>query len=116
MTTVALLDDLDGSKAAETVGFGVDGISYEIDLNTRNAMALRKALAEFTEAARPVRPPRVASPVPRGRRSGGTTQTRTPHDVTAAIRAWAMEQGIEVSNRGRISADVLAQYEATQQA
>jgi hypothetical protein len=56
VTTVTLIDDLDGGKAAETVWFSLDGRVYEIDLSARNAKALRKVLAPFTEAARHVGP------------------------------------------------------------
>ena len=60
LTTVALVDDVDGGKAAETVFFSVDGIAYLIDLNSENAKVLRTALAEFIEVARPVKAPRNA--------------------------------------------------------
>lgn len=52
--TVKLTDDLDGGTAEESVLFGLDGKSYEIDLSKRNAAALRKALLPYVEAARPV--------------------------------------------------------------
>jgi hypothetical protein len=54
--TSRLVDDLDGGKAAETVSFALDGVSYEIDLSARNAKALRRAFGEFTTAARQVKP------------------------------------------------------------
>ena len=107
-TSVTLVDDLDGGKAAETVVFGLDGASYEIDLSKKNAGALRKALTEFVEHDRRVKADRSASvrnqkrPVPRKGPS------------SAAVREWAAAQGIAVSPRGRISADVVAQYEAAQ--
>ena len=107
-TSVTLVDDLDGGKAAETVVFGLDGASYEIDLSKKNAGTLRKALTEFVEHGRRVKADRSASarnrkrPVPRTGPS------------PAAVREWAAAQGIAVSPRGRISADVVAQYEAAQ--
>lgn len=102
-TTVTLTDDLDGTKAAETVRFGLDGRSYEIDLNKRNAAALRKALAEFTAAARRVRGARPA---------GKAAAAPGPDRVDArAVREWAAANGITVSARGRIPADVLSRYE-----
>ena len=106
--SVTLVDDLDGSKAAETVVFSLDGASYEIDLNKRNAATLRKALTEFVENGRRVKQgssldKRVQQ---RARRSGVNS---------SAIREWAAAQGIAVSERGRISADVVSQYEAAQQ-
>ena len=49
---IVLVDDLDGSEAAETVSFGLDGTSYEIDLNDKNARGLRDALASYVGHAR----------------------------------------------------------------
>lgn len=111
-TTVTLTDDLDGTRAAETVRFGLDGRSYEIDLNKRNAAALRKSLAEFTAAARRVRGSRAASksvsPI-----VGQTGNHSAVVRVDAkAVREWAAVNGITVSARGRIPANVVAQYEA----
>jgi len=40
-TTISLVDDLDGSEAAETVMFALDGQSYELDLTTEHAAILR---------------------------------------------------------------------------
>jgi len=52
---VIVIDDLDGSKAVQTVRFGLDGKSYEIDLSAKNARALDRALAPYVAAARKVR-------------------------------------------------------------
>ena len=54
-TIIQLTDDLDGTPAEETIAFVFDGRSYEIDLNKKNAQALRKALAPYIEGARSVR-------------------------------------------------------------
>ncbi len=103
-TTVTLTDDLDGTKAAETVRFGLDGRSYEIDLNKRNAAALRKALGEFTAAARRVRGTRVVTK---------PAAPAAPVRIDAkAVREWAVANGITVSARGRVPADVLERYQA----
>jgi hypothetical protein len=103
-TTVTLTDDLDGTKAAETVRFGLDGRSYEIDLNKRNAAALRKALSEFTAAGRRVRGSRAVSK---------PLQTVEPIRTDAkAVREWASANGITVSARGRIPSDVVEKYQA----
>jgi hypothetical protein len=59
--TVTLIDDMSGGKAAETVSFSVDGAQYEIDLSAKNAKALRKVLAPFTDAARHVGPVAIRS-------------------------------------------------------
>jgi len=100
--TVALEDDLDGGAAEETVRFAVGGTEYEIDLNKENARAFRKQLAPFIEHAR-----RVG----RGQRRR-PARTASGHEHSGDIRAWAKEQGIDVSGRGRIPASVAERYEA----
>jgi len=102
VTNVQILDDLDGSRAAETVAFGMDGALYEIDLSARNARALRKALSAFVEAGRERRP---MAPVATGR-----TRTRPGGPEAAVVRRWAHENDVPVSVRGRVSAAVRAQY------
>src|SRR5512144_1162248 len=98
-------DDLDGSPAVETVRFGYAGRDYEIDLNEKHAAALDEALAAYVEHAR-----RADGGKPRrGRRVEG--ERRSPEELRA-IRQWAREQGLRVSDRGRIAADVIAKYEA----
>ena len=98
--TVTLEDDLDGGPADETVRFGIGGADYEIDLNKKNARAFRKQLAPFVEHAR-----RAG----RGQRRSRTSSSR---QRSGEIRAWAKEQGIAVSDRGRVPASVVDQYEA----
>jgi hypothetical protein len=102
--TVALEDDIDGGPADETVRFGLGGADYEIDLSRKNAAAFRRQLAPFIEHAR-----RAG----RGqrRRPGRTASSR---ERSADIRAWAKDQGITVSDRGRIPASVAEQYDAAQ--
>jgi nucleoid-associated protein Lsr2 len=100
--TVALEDDLDGGPAAETVRFGLGGAEYEIDLSKKNAVAFRRQLAPFIEHAR------KAGRGPR-RRPARTSSSR---ERSGGIRAWAKDQGIAVSDRGRIPASVAEQYEA----
>lgn len=100
--TVALEDDLDGGPADETVRFGLGGTEYEIDLSKKNAAAFRKELAPFIEHAR--RAGRGSS-----RRPARTASSR---QRSGDIRAWAKQQGITVSERGRIPASVVQQYEA----
>ena len=101
VTSVKLLDDLDGTKAAETVAFGMDGALYEIDLSARNAKALRKALSTFVEAGRERRSTPVTAGRPRSRPAGPSA---------AIVRGWAHENSVPVSVRGRVSAAVRAQY------
>jgi hypothetical protein len=100
--TVELEDDLDGGPAVETVRFGFDKMEYEIDLSEKNAAALRRWIAPYIEHAR-------KTGAGSRRRSARTAAGR---QVSGGIRAWAKEQGIPVSERGRIPASVVAQYEA----
>jgi hypothetical protein len=98
---VLYVDDIDGTEAEGTIRFGLGGTDYEIDLNKKHADQFAKAIDPYIAAAR-----KVAS----SRRSArGTRASR--HDQSA-VRAWARAQGIKISDRGRIPADVLAQYQA----
>ncbi|MEI8084184.1 MAG: Lsr2 family protein [Actinomycetes bacterium] len=98
---VLLVDDLDGGVAEETVSFGLDGDDYEIDLTAEHAAVLRSALHEYTKVARRV-----------NRRRGAGKRSVSGGPDTAAVRVWARDHGIVVSARGRVSAEVVAQYEA----
>ena len=100
---IVLVDDLDGSEATETVTFGLDGTTYEIDLNDANAASLREALSGYVGHAR-----KVTGGARRGRKAAGGGSSSNTKDV----REWAKSQGMEVSERGRISADVQRAYEA----
>ena len=103
---VHLEDDLDGGPADHTLTFALDGKDYEIDLSTTNADKLREALRPFAEAGR------------KTTRSGGARNTRTrasgSDPDTAKIRAWAKENGHDVSDRGRIHQTVKDAYYAAQ--
>lgn len=101
---VILVDDIDGGDAVESVSFALDGVSYEIDLNKKNAKALRDAFAPYVGNAR------------RLGRAGSATRGRTRRAAggdnrTAEIREWARANGHKVNERGRIAADVVAAYE-----
>lgn len=97
---VVLEDDIDGGTAAETVTFGLDGVTYEIDLNDDNVAAMRDAFAPYVSAGR-----RVA-----GRRSSGTSARPSDKGELAKIRQWARANGHDVSDRGRISQQVRDAY------
>jgi hypothetical protein len=94
-----LQDDIDGSEAAETVRFALDGVEWEIDLSERNANRLRNSLSDF---------------IAHGRKVGGKRRksTSSSQSDTNAIRKWAEAAGIEVSTRGRIPAEVVERYRA----
>lgn len=104
---VLLIDDMEGGEANETVRFGLDGTSYEIDLSDGNAAQLREALTPYVQRARKStsRAPRAATRSSRGR--GGTSRERS-----AEIRSWARQQGISVNERGRIPSWIVEKYQA----
>ncbi|MDN4159733.1 histone-like nucleoid-structuring protein Lsr2 [Nocardioides abyssi] len=108
---IVLEDDLDGSEATETVSFGLDGTSYEIDLNDENASALRESLATYVGHARKVSGARRGG----GRRSSGGSSTSANGSggpTAKEVREWARENGYEVPDRGRVSAEVREAYDA----
>jgi hypothetical protein len=99
---VMVTDDIDGSDGAAPVAFGYKNVFYEIDLGPQNKARFAETLAPFISAARRV--------------TGNTTQRRprTAADRLdrAAIRAWAHDQGLAISDRGRLSAEVVSKYRA----
>jgi hypothetical protein len=102
-----LVDDIDGGTADETLKFGVDGTSYEIDVNAKHAEELRASLAKFILSARRVgRGGVVAS------RARAAAPARNDRAQNQAIREWAKRKKIELSDRGRIPRTIVEQYEA----
>jgi len=100
---IVLVDDIDGSEAEETISFALDGATYEIDLNADNAEKLREALAPWVGHARKVS----------GRRGGSRRSSAGSSGPSAAeIREWGRRNGFEVSERGRVSAELRAAYAA----
>ena len=100
------IDDLDGSEAEGTVLFGLDGTQYEIDLSTGHAKELRTALARYIDAGR-----KVTGPARRARQTGRNGPASGVSNTE--VRAWAKAQGLEVKERGRIPADLIAQHQAS---
>ncbi|HEX6520881.1 MAG TPA: Lsr2 family protein [Streptosporangiaceae bacterium] len=107
------IDDLDGSQADGTVRFGLDGTEYEIDLNTQHAQALRTTMGRYAAAAR-----RSAGtgqqPAKHGRHPGltGDGPRRRTRASNAEMRDWARTQGINISKRGRMPAELIVKFKA----
>lgn len=101
---VTLIDDIDGGKADETITFGVDGTQYVIDLSRKNAEKLRKTIAPYVEAARKDRAVRQV-----GR--GAQRKASAVGPDTSDVRTWAKAQGYEVSERGRVSKDLIVKFQ-----
>lgn len=101
---IVLVDDIDQTEAEETVAFGLDGKEYAIDLNSKNAGSLREALALYVAHARPVSN--------RGGRRGGAAKVAAGGAAPSEIRSWARDNGFDVPERGRVSAEVREAYAA----
>lgn len=94
---IVRVDDLDGTEGEDirTVDFVWAGQAYEIDLSEANRADMEAALEKYLKA---------------GRKVTGRTGSKAPAYDAAAVRTWAQENGVEVSDRGRISKTVLDQY------
>lgn len=101
---IVLEDDIDGGEAAETIVFGLDGTSYEIDLNSKNAAALRDALAPYIGHGR-----KQSGAGRRGRRSGSATSGK--HSARE-VRDWGRANGFTVTERGRVARDLQEAFDA----
>jgi hypothetical protein len=111
-TIVQFVDDLDGTSSGpiETVNFGLDGVTYEIDLSDDNAGRLRDELAEFVNSAR-----RTGGRAKRGTVTTSTVSTvngsSRSREQTQAIREWAKKNGHDIADRGRIPAAVIDAFD-----
>ncbi|MDO4665699.1 MAG: Lsr2 family protein [Actinomycetaceae bacterium] len=99
-TQTILVDDIDGSRAAETIQFGFEGVEYEIDLNTENAKNFVEAMTPWVTSAR-----RVG-----GRQRPGALRVNKKTSART-VRKWAMKLGLEVPDRGRIPFEIWERYE-----
>jgi Lsr2 len=97
---IQFTDDLDGGPADTTISFVVDGTAYEIDLSTAHAEEFRQAVQPFVAAARKVGS--SARRAAKGARASGPTPS--------AVREWAKAEGIKVSDRGRVPAELIVKF------
>ena len=104
---IILIDDIDGGEADETVRFGLDGVSYEIDLSEAHASELRSALGDYVGAAR-------RSNQSKQRSNASSTPASSRNQEAAQIREWAKENGYNVSSRGRVNSEIVEAYRAAQ--
>lgn len=106
--TVQLVDDVDGSEAESTVEFSLDGVDYTIDLSSGNAAKLRDSLASYVSSARRTGGRKRAA----GKASkAAAAPTAADRERNQAIREWAREQGMQVSDRGRIPSEIVDAYD-----
>src|SRR3954471_5291606 len=108
-----MVDDLDGGSAVETVAFGLDGAAFEIDLNKRNATALRKTLERYIAAGRrgPVATKRPTKSMAKATKAGRKATATRGYDL-AALREWAEANKVAVPSRGRIPQATVEHYTA----
>lgn len=100
------IDDIDGTdlgETANTISFAFENKEYSIDLSDANADTFHQVMAPYIEAGR-----RITGKTKVARRPAATTSATN----TRAVREWARANGYEVSDRGRIPADVMQAYTA----
>lgn len=101
------IDDIDGSAAERTFTFAVDGTVYEIDLSSANIAEFKSAIGGFIESARKVK----ATSNGQRQRGASPTDLRERRERLNEVREWARKNGYSVSDRGRVSTEVLAAFE-----
>ncbi|PBC84249.1 Lsr2 protein [Streptomyces sp. 2224.1] len=94
-------DDLTGEESTEaaTHTLSLDGVTYEIDLSPDSYDQLLEAVGPFLKAGRKTGKGR------KPRKAAAATED------TAAIRAWAKSSGYNVSDRGRVPAEIREAYQ-----
>jgi len=107
-THVILVDDVDGREATQTIAFAYQGAAYEIDLNDDHASALEESFADWISSARRMTGSSQRSSKP----SAPPRSTSAPRSNLGPIRDWLRENGHSVSERGRISAEMMQAYDA----
>ena len=90
---VNMVDDIDGSRAAETVRFGLDGETFELNLSKAHAEELRRSLQPYVKTARKTR---------RNRNGRRLPSAAIDQDQARAIRDWAKRNGMNVSDSGQV--------------
>jgi hypothetical protein len=100
---IVFTDDIDGSDAAGSVRFGLQGTGYEIDLSKKNADKLAKVLEPYIKAARKANSGSRRQPASRPRAAGPNP---------AAVREWAKSEGMDVKDKGRVPAELIVKFQA----
>ncbi|MFC9839680.1 Lsr2 family protein [Rhodococcus sp. NPDC127530] len=101
---VELTDDIDGTmfgEDGETISYAVDGVEYQIDLKDEHAKELRETFEYYIAHST-----RLGGRKHRADRQVNPAAAKRPSGETKKIRAWAIEQGYELSSRGRLPTEV----------
>jgi|SRR5690625_3543617 len=104
---IRYIDDLDGTDLgdrANTIEFAFEGKEYTIDLSDENAAAFREAMKPYIDAGQRLSGAKRKAPRKAAAKSSSTD--------TKAIREWARNNGYDVSDRGRIPAEIMDAYAA----
>ncbi|BEP14341.1 Lsr2 family protein [Acidothermaceae bacterium B102] len=104
--------DDDTTPGTETISFSLDGTSYEIDVCDDHAEELRDAVAPYVGAGRRIGGARSGRRSSAPARAAARPAATSDRQRAGDIRAWAKSQGLNVNERGRIPATIVAQYEA----
>ena len=118
-------DTLDGALAVLSAAYGVS-LNKGTSTTVRAPRAAKKAAGSRTRktAARRSTPRKTSARKAATRKTSATAPARkraakrpasrgsNAAPRTADVRAWAAGQGIKVSDRGRLSADLIAKYTA----
>jgi hypothetical protein len=111
-TVVQFVSDLSGEELVEgegrTIRFSYDGAEYTIDLTTAEAEQFDEVMADYIDAATVVGGRRSSS---RRSRRGSSSRGGSKEEL-GTIRAWARANGYEISERGRIRAEIVEAYHA----
>lgn len=114
-TITRLVDDITGKEIpegqGETVTFSIDGVTHEIDLDSRSAAKMRETFQYYVDHGRRVAARRSSGGASSGSRSTARGASRDSGQAKA-IREWARDNDVAISERGRIPASVIAAYEA----
>lgn len=115
-TQVILTCDVhDGdAEAVETVEFTVDGQTYQCELCEAHLAEFHESMEIWSSHSRQVGRARggQSGAGSRGRRRRSSSSSGSGGPSTADVREWARSNGIPVSSRGRVPAELVARYEA----
>lgn len=114
--SVQLVDDIDDTiiddESGETIEFSVSGVDYVIDLKSRNATEFHRKLDYYISYATRIGGRRRKATVAAAPAGSSVNTTKRDPAQTRAIRQWAADQGYDISDRGRIPAEIVEAYDA----
>ncbi|MDQ6840150.1 MAG: Lsr2 family protein [Actinomycetota bacterium] len=97
--------DEDDIEAVETVTFGYEGTNYAFELCADHLEEFNNVMQGYVASARRAEGQRRS-------RSGAGARSSANREDPGAMREWARGAGYEVSDRGRIPAEIRDAYDA----